>query len=395
MKQTLVILICLIAMVRGVEADTIDVDDRSVFSYEIRNVQMTDTGISIEGWGMLLESHNFFGEKTHNYQLEFVGEKERFMVPAKLKPISLTSFMAYRGYPKCSGSAKNENRCNYEFNNVGFFALIPYEKFSPDESYTVYLVLNSKVMGQSYRTPLFYPNESNLQKKIGNKNFKVSPSKEHVKLSVFYHTLVVPNGPAHSSEVGILNQSKRCSVSYGGLSYYKEGSSFSNIRKIHQYNNLITYFEVGIDEGDCDGLRWRFSEGNSMIGYLPSNFVNYSGRPLIIDVVADKPRIIAYDRIIDQYDNFDHLEGVDAYNSFGQNAKEELKTSHAVNSRIPGKYPLCLSLENVEKCVVITVREVETTFRYLHPKVFNLEDFNLWKRNDSFRMFLEQIMNDS
>ncbi|MEG0327863.1 MAG: hypothetical protein RR565_04365 [Erysipelothrix sp.] len=395
MKQTLIILICLIAMIRGVDADTIDVDDRSVLSYEIRNVQMTDSGIAIEGWGMLLESHNFFGEQTHNFQLEFVSEKERFMVPAKLKPISLTSFMAYRGYPKCNVMSKNESTCNYEFNNVGFFALIPYEKFSPDESYTVYLVLNSKVLGDAYRSPLFYPSESNLQKKIGNKNFKVSPSKDHVKLNVFYHTLVVPNGPAHSSKVGILNQRNRCSVSYGGLSYYKEGSIFSNIRKIHQYNNLITYFEVGIDEGNCDGLRWRFSEGSSMIGYLPSNFVNYSGRPLIIDVVADKPKIVAHDRMINQYDDFNPLEGVSAYNSFGQSVKEELKTSHTVNPRIPDKYPLCFSLDNVEKCVVITVREVETTFRYLHPKVFNLEELNLWRRNDSFRTFLERIMNDS
>lgn len=389
------VLLLLIFTMRSIDAEVIEIDDRSVFSYEINDIQMTDRGINIEGWGMLLNAHNFYGSQTHSYTIELISENDRVLISSQTKPISLTSFMAYRGYPNCGSHVQDASLCNYEFNNVGFTTLIPYDKLIPNESYTVYLILNSKVKHQSFKTPLFYPSDQTLQRKVNHLNFKVKPSQSHVKLNVFYHTLVVPNGPAHSSQVGILNQRKRCSVTYGGLSYFKQGATFKQIRKIHKYNNLITYFEVGLNDGTCDGLRWRFSEGNVKVGFLPSNFVNYSGMPLIIDVIAQKPKIIANDRIIDQYDEFDPFKGVVGYNNLGVNITNQLKMNHKVNSRVPGKYPLCISFEEQKKCVTITVREIETTFRYIHPQMFELDQLKLWSTHESFKSYIERIMQKS
>lgn len=44
--------------------------NKRIYPYEITNVNINDTDIWIEGWGMVVEKHHFNSTNTHYYTLE-------------------------------------------------------------------------------------------------------------------------------------------------------------------------------------------------------------------------------------------------------------------------------------------------------------------------------------
>jgi len=102
--------------------------------YEILNISLVDNSIVIEGWVFISYKQHYLNDSDHKTELEFFSVNDSFRVQAKLTNISLTKQMEYFGSPKCAPVAIGQapEFCNYNYENVGFIATIPLNKFKID-----------------------------------------------------------------------------------------------------------------------------------------------------------------------------------------------------------------------------------------------------------------------
>lgn len=377
----------------------IDVNDRSVFTYELLDLKLSSDKLYLKGWGLILKNQNLYGSHTHQFSIELQQDGQIIKVPTKLINTSLTRDKQYDGYPPCKDSEYFNPKCNYKYENVGFEANIPLSLFKSDGMYEIYLVMKTHQTGKTYRTPLYYAQEKYLETSYQGRKVYLDASFDKMAFSVFSSTLRVVSTPAHSMTGNHMALGPSCSKAYSNRLFYKHQSSFYKPISKSLYNGLITYYKVGIKLDECIDQRRRVLEGGKdIISYIPSTYINYKGKPLTLTILShSKPILSAEDHLVEQYSDYEPLRYASAYDKEEGNISKNIKvTKTDVNTRFPGNYTSCYEVSNKyqmrdQKCVKVTVVPIQTKIRYINQKSYPKANLQLWGITE-FKTFLLTLL---
>lgn len=365
----------LMAQTKSIEAfNTIETNQRDVFSYEILDVMIDSNNLNINGWGVLHDKHHFTGPNSHEYRLLLESHSHKLEYTGSIKNTNLTRIMAYQGRPTCEKGSLNQTKCNYKFENSGFKFAVPLNDLKTGHNYKTSLKIFSKPLNQSYKSDLYYPKDHSIEKIHKDRNIKLVSHYQTMKINSFYHTLIARTEPDLNSSAVKMGDS--CSNEYKNRAYFKTNTIFNNLRGIEIYDRLITYFKVNIKDAGCDNLRRRVSEGEhtDTFAYIPSLFVHYSGDSMSINVeqILHKPVISAENQTVVQYSNFNPINYATANDIKDGNITKDIKVIYNdVNTFTPGQYKSCYEVHNSlnqsdSKCIDVDVIKANTFYRYVN-----------------------------
>lgn len=348
--------------------------DRSLFPYELLSIESENNAILFEGYGLLRDQHHFLSDRTHAFSIVLKSKEHSFEFPAKLKNINLSYMMQYRGHPWCKENEIKKKNCNYRFKNVGFTASIPLDKLQENIEYDVYLKLHSKILKQSFMTPLYYPQPYEKTLKFDQDEILLKSSFKNMGIHQFYHTLVARTGPSPYSQA--LEIGGNCSKSYGNTAFFKENTHFKHILDTKKHQNLVTYFQVRVKDAGCHNMRKRVIESSQQkdpLVFLPSLYVNFTGESLKIKRIPiyRHPVIYAKDFSILQYEEVDLKKYAKAIDEREGDITHRIDSfPNKIDSRRPGKIPVRYYVQNKwgkksEKQIIVTVQERMHRFRYI------------------------------
>lgn len=401
MKQFFIVLIILGILFpsKVFAAGVIDINDRSIFNYELLDVSINNDKLHLKGWGLLINVQNFYGSSTHDLTIELKSGNKYIEVPTTLTNRSLTSNIRYDGYSFCSDKTYYSTKCNYKYENVGFEASVDIAELNSDATYEFYLTIRTVQTNEQYRTPLYYAQDKKLETTLSGRQVILNSQFETMSFVVASDTLKVTSTPAHSSTGNQMRQGSSCSSSYGNLLFYKAGTRFDKPLGKALYDNLITYYKVKFSLDQCVNQRRRVVESsNGTVSYIPSTYINYRGKPLTISILSiPKPILSANDHIIEQYDEYHPLKYVTAHDKSEGDITDKVKlVKTTVNTRYPDVYESCYEVLNNQgqsdsKCVKATVVPVKTKLRYINQSSFPFADLQIWEIKD-FRTFLLTLL---
>lgn len=402
MKQFFIVLIILGSLfILPVSASSSikDINDRSIFNYELLQADLDGKTLTLKGWGLLPDTQNFYGTSTHQLTIEILSEGKRTLVKTNPTNLSLTKDYEYVGYRYCRDDEKYQSSCNYKYENVGFEATIDLSTLKTDQTYEIYLVIETKQTHLKYRTPLYYAQEKQQEITLNDNKVFLNASFETMVFEVFDPTLRVTSTPHHSSSGNHMSGGGSCSATFSNKLYYQQYAQFSNPKTKVLYNDLISYYKVGIDIRNCVNSRRRVVEGDgSLIAYVPSTLINYKGKPLTISIVSpSKPILSVEDHFVNQYDDYFGIPYASAYDKDeGDISSNIIITNSNVNTRIPGLYETCYSVHNKQnrtdaKCAKVTVVPIRTRIRYINSNSVDYATLQLWGIN-AFKTILLTIL---
>ncbi|CAM3573689.1 hypothetical protein ERUR111494_00770 [Erysipelothrix urinaevulpis] len=154
-----------------IQAKSVLTNDRSLFTYEINNLQFSHDKLNITGWGLLQNTAHFNGQSDHQYSLTLDSGDHQVKINLKKKRKNLNRLIHYRGYKRCLDHSSNRKSCNYDFTHVGFEGVIPLNSLKTNRHYKVFLTLSSKKMKTNYQTSIFYPNDRQVTKSVYDKTY--------------------------------------------------------------------------------------------------------------------------------------------------------------------------------------------------------------------------------
>ncbi|HKM23815.1 MAG TPA: immunoglobulin-like domain-containing protein [Erysipelothrix sp.] len=366
--------------------DAILINNRDVFNYELLNLELKGDILHLDGWAFLSKNQNLHNASTHTITLEIESKGKRRSIPTKSTNRSLTKDMAYQGTRFCSDRDINTDKCNYTYNNVGYSATIDLKTLDTDASYEIFIVIKTHQTKKHYRTPLYFAQERKIETVVNGSKVFLNSDFETMVFDVISPALKVTSTPQHSSDGNQMRQGASCSSTFGNLLYYKNGTRFTNPKSKSLYNNLISYYEVGIVLENCFDSRRRVIEGKgSLTSYIPATFINYKGKPLTITLASiPKPQISAQNTEVEQYSVFDPKHYASAYDPKDGNITNNIKVSkNTVNTRYPGTYQSCYLVTNSSglsdsKCINVKVIPVKTKIRYINKESFPHAQLELW-----------------
>ena len=387
MKQVCVFLLCVTLFQRN--SVWINVE-RDKLNYEVLSMTFTNEEVVVKGWGVMPYNQHFYGNSTHNYEIEIVGKTHVIYQQAELQNIDLTHQMEYQGFSKCSENQLLSSSCNYNFMNVVFEFRLPLSSFKIDEEYSMYLKMHATTTNTKYRIPLFYVQKEETIQTIGRKKFTILSSFEHTKFQVYVENLFARSGPSpHSNYV---NTSYSCSMQYGNTNYFKHNEYFNHIRGVELYDGLISYFMVMVNAVGCVNFRQRLTEAtsNGFLTYIPSTGVNYVGPPTKILVTHNNTKPVLYIEDInlnenDTYDPYKYVRAVDAFDGDLTNAILVKSTNVDVNT--PGSYITCYSVQNSLNneeygCGNVEINRLPRKSRYISTYTIHDTQLKIWNRNE-------------
>lgn len=394
MKKLLIlfIFICVLRP-QTIQAAPITTNDRSQFTYELLNLVFYQNEIRLQGWAFITQNQNLYGDSTHSFRIELISNGKTHSYPAETLDRKLTDIMTYDGYPTCKDSDTKRNNCNYKYENVGFKAAIKMLDLPVDQSYAFYLVMETKQTKASYRSPLHFAHPRVITQDIRDVTYSIDVPFIQMSFDVFYHTLRATTTPSISTETNRLRMGTSCSSGYGNLSFYKQGSHFKTIKGSTYYQGLVPYYEVQVQDAGCADSRRRVSEGKGPTVHIPSTYINYTGKPLTLDIVKHTaPVISANDHIIEQYSEYKPLDYASALDKVEGDITNKLKiTKTTVNTRYPGMYESCYEVTNkrgtkTTKCVRVEVEKIPVRTRYINKGSIDYANLSIWKLFDLRRL---------
>lgn len=381
----LIILICILRP-QIIQAEPINTSDRSQFTYELLSLTLYNNEIYLQGWAFITQNQNLYGESTHTFRIELISNGRTYSYPAEILDHKLTSIMKYDGYPTCKDSDTKRSNCNYNYENVGFRARIKMLDLPVDQSYAFHLVMETKQTKASFRTPLHYAHESIISKDVKDVSYSIDVPFTQMSFDVFYHTLRATTTPSVSIVSNHLRLGTSCSLGYENYAFHKQGAHYKTVKSSTYYLNLVPYYEVQVQDAGCADSRRRVSEGRGPTIYIPSTFVNYTGKAVTLDIVQHTaPIISANDHIIEQYSEYKPLDYASARDKIDGDITTRLKvTSSSVNTRFPGTYDSCYEVKNnrgmsTKKCVRVEVEKIPVRTRYINKGSLDYANLNIWK----------------
>jgi len=255
---------------------------KTYMPYEIFDIRIEEDLMIIEGWALLIENQHFINNSTHEIYVDFVGAKDEFSLQSTLLSITKTSQFEYRGKPFCGANEYFQTTavCNYEFENIGFQAIVPLSKFKVDERYTVTLTIKALQSQSNHKIQAYYINSEIFIKQIGNVEYLINSGINDSKIIVRFATVLARSGPSTSypqHKVG-----SNCSTTYLNNAFFLLDSVYETIYS-RQTINYTTHYEIKGAQSICLNNRRRLVEGISVSPlWIASSFVDYTGTPLTI-----------------------------------------------------------------------------------------------------------------
>ncbi len=386
-----------------IEAQTIkpvNTRSRHIFNYELLEMHIENNRLYLKGWAVLLRNQNLHGPSTHTITVQYQNNGRYTDIETESYAVSLSKDLSHIGYPACTDSDMIRDDCNYTYNNVGFKASLDLEALPSNEDYQLHLLIETHQTKKAYRTPLYFAQEKKVETKTKDSSITVNAAFDRMIIDVYYATLRVTSGPAHSTSGNHMQGGGSCSPSFGNLLYYKHNTRFNKVYDKAMYNGLITYYKVAIETEECFDQRRRVIEADSgLYAYIPSTFINYDGAPVVISKRRfAAPRLSVLDARIEQYTEYNPLLYASAQDSQEGDISSKIKVqSSNVNTRIPGHYRTCYTVVNSNNqsgsaCANVEVVAVQTQIRYINKKSYPHAKLQLWGIK-AFNQFLLTLIN--
>lgn len=295
--------------------------------YEITDVKVSSSTLTIEGWAFINENQHFLNENTHSTFIEFTSKNDRFRVKARSLDKDMSGLMRYAGARLCRPTEyyKAASFCNYSYKNVGFILNVPLDMFHKEETYTAMLIVHAKQTNTTYKIQLFYPLKNPIINQVGDYQFKLTSAMKDTKLIINHQNVVVRSGPTQAYPIIALGS--YCSKGYTNKLFYQHNQVFSNIIDKRIINGISIYRLKG-DVLGCVDLKKRVKEGSSIDPmYIASTFVEYSGTMLSISntLINQGPELFVRAAVINVDDPFNYTDYVSAYDYEEKDLSEKIQ----------------------------------------------------------------------
>jgi hypothetical protein len=366
-------IVCLLYLgIMGVSAAGESVISKTLLPYEVQNVSVTSSNLTIAGWGLLIESQHFISSADHTYELEFTSPQHTFRVSAPSVNLNLTEVMRYAGIPMCALSAyfQKDTTCYYRYENVGYSATIPLTMFQTGNQYTVYLVVHAISSNFHKKIPIYYPITNDIVFMKGQKEYRIASKLNDTKLTVKYATVVARKNPDKTGAAWYSGTS--CSTAYGNLLFLQLDSVYASIKERYaNLTNYTTYYRVASKLSSCVDSRRRIVEGSVITPvWIPSSFVEYSGTPMIIStqIINTAPVITTVAAVVKVGETFEWNDHVTAFDAEEGNLSSQIEviSDNYHKTQIPGRYSMSFRVTDLygasdNKTLDITVIEADNT----------------------------------
>lgn len=261
---------------------------RETLPYEINEMYFDQDYFYIKGWGFVNGLQHFKNEQTHSYVLQAKSDLETLTFTGEHDTVSQTDYMYYSGSRMCRDDEfmKESSQCNYYYENVGFRFKIPLKDLKRNQRYQLDLIVYAHNIKQHKIIHLYYPLENDVIYRQNNLEYKAISRLQDTKLMINHGRVIVRDQPSKFGKH--LRGESSCSWSYGNYLYFDYKSVFE---KIYERKNIgsNTYYRLGGQTGQCKDGRLRIVEGTTIQPiWILSNFVDYSGAPLTIEVLPIK-----------------------------------------------------------------------------------------------------------
>lgn len=253
-------------------------------SFEVLSIETNQNELIVRGWAFISYKQHFNNASDHSTFLEFFNINDQFRVQASLSNISQTQMMTYFGSPSCSSNSTYQmpEVCNYKYEQVGFEARIPLDRFEVGDSYQTNIIVQAHTAGISYKTALYYPLPNDLILSTTGRETIVTSRLDATELKINATTVLARKQAQKQSEFWFYGSN--CSTTYRNQLFFQINTVY---RRIHEkvINENTSYYRVGGNLNVCYDSRRRITEGTLIQPvWIASPYVLYSGTPLQIKV---------------------------------------------------------------------------------------------------------------
>lgn len=158
--------ICLLLAVHSLKIESYSATDKERLPYEIQSIEISEEGFVIHGWGMLSSVQHFRDGSDHQFELKLTSDQgEVLVLPGTILANDQTEVMRTMNVRKCGDGEFNQDGevCYYDYRNVGFQFVIPFELLQTDTAYYASLIVHGLSSGISRETLIYYPTLVPLQ----------------------------------------------------------------------------------------------------------------------------------------------------------------------------------------------------------------------------------------
>lgn len=360
--------------------------NKAKMPFEITSITVNQTEIIVKGWGMLYERHHFNSKKTHYYELILTSDHHKKVYRSNPSYDSKTSLVEYVGVRKCKANEYNQpaNICNYNYDYAGFTFRIPLNDLQIGTSYSAQLKVISNVFNTSHTAYVFYPTVTPLRQINGNIEYKLISSLYDTQLKVTTNAIFDRKSPSKNSKIH--QSTKICNWSYAYDRYFNENSIYKKVYD-RKTNENTTYYKVKTSKQTiCVGGRNVIKEGNDYDSWIATNWVDYSGEPMIITVTdINQPpiiKILQHPTITTkEVKTFNFKSYIQATDPEEGNITYKVIQTNQVDIRKPGNYQLHLKVidqygKSDEKILNVTVMDGN------QPPVIYAENMTLYQYDE-------------
>lgn len=325
--------------------------NKKVFPYEITSIVMNHNEIIVKGWGMGVEKHHYDSVNSHYYTLELNSSNHKKVYQSKPLYNSQTEMMKVLNTRRCNKKEyyKSGDVCYYNYDYVGFQFHIPLSDLTIDSKYETKLKVHSNILSFNLSADVFYPIELPITIMKDTIEYKIKSNLYDTELIVAENAVFDRTGPSKNHKI---RQSKTyCSNTYGYSRFFEKGSVYKYVyERVRNQSN--TYYRIKTSKDDvCKLKRNVIHEGNDYDSWIASNWVDYAGDGLVIQVTDTNqpPRIniLSHPNIsIYKINDFNFKNYINAYDNEDGNITNKVKIMNQANLNVLGTHSLKLEVED-------------------------------------------------
>ena len=356
--------------------------------YEVLSIQVGSTGFEITGWGFIADSQHYVGTGTHSFALILDDGQKRKRIEAASTTVDQTELMRVQGVRRCGNNEYrvSSDYCYYDYKNVGFKASIPYSELDMNRSYQVSLEFYAKQINRREQIPLYFPTAAPFVHKNQEFEYRAVSALSATQLRVSYYGTFVRPLPGDKSKYYYTKNV--CSYGYGNQLFFENNTSYRNIFENRRVANT-TYYRLAVQEAGCERNRRVVREGSAIApAWIPSSFVEYSGKALTIETaIRNHPPIITIHQhpVIEEKDvnTFDPMRYVSAYDQEEGDLTSKITKAGEVKNKA-GSYAILFTVADKygaadSKTMTVTVTKPANTPPILHAydkTIFQYDPFD-------------------
>ena len=320
-------------------------------TFEVLSIETNQNNLIVRGWAFITYKQHYYNANDHSTFLEFFNVADRFTVQANLTNTSQTQMMSYFGSPTCTANSTYQisEVCNYNYEQVGFEAIVPLERFHPGETYQTNIISHAHTARLSYKTPLYYPMSNDLTLSTNSRNTTITSRLDATEIRINATTVLARKEPKKLSSFWFYGSN--CSTSYRNQLFFQVNTVYRTIYE-KVVSESTSYYRVSGNLNVCFDQRRRITEGSLIQPiWIASPYVLYSGTPLQINVQLKNQAPYFTSNEINIYQGeilklLDHVKAIDPEE--GDISYRIVEVSNSPNNQVVGRYQIRLQVSDLE-----------------------------------------------